>query len=78
MVFSCRASTRLREGKDPESYFRMSLISNFFHAWERRLAYRDDHQRRVLDFDWGAEYLGADGNGAASSHRALAGAVELA
>ena len=35
----------------------MSLVSSFFHAWERRLAYRDDFERQVLPFEWGARYL---------------------
>ncbi|TDI34982.1 MAG: abhydrolase domain-containing 18 [Acidobacteria bacterium] len=33
------------------------LLRTFFHSWERRLAYTDDGERRVLPFEWGAEYL---------------------
>lgn len=35
----------------------MSWVRCFFHAWERRLAVQDDLERRVLPFEWGAEYL---------------------
>jgi dienelactone hydrolase len=35
----------------------MNPVGRFFHAWERRLAYRDDPERRVLPFDWGANHL---------------------
>ena len=34
------------------------MLEKLFHAWERRLAYRDDSERRVLPFDWGASFLG--------------------
>jgi hypothetical protein len=27
-------------------------IRELFHAWERRLAFRDDPERRVLSFNW--------------------------
>jgi hypothetical protein len=37
------------------------MLEKLFHAWERRLAFRDDSERRVLPFDWGASFLG-DGN----------------
>ena len=33
------------------------MLRTFFHAWERKLAYNDDGERRVLPFEWGAEYL---------------------
>lgn len=33
------------------------MIRTFFHAWERRLAFRDDGERRVLPFDWGVDHL---------------------
>lgn len=33
------------------------MIRSFFHAWERRLAFVDDGERRVLPFAWGAEFL---------------------
>lgn len=33
-------------------------MAALFHAWERRLAYRDDPERRVLSFEWGAGFLG--------------------
>ena len=33
------------------------MIRSFFHAWERKLAYSDDGERRVLPFEWGTEYL---------------------
>ncbi len=33
------------------------MLRTFFHAWERKLAYDDDGERRVLPFEWGAEYL---------------------
>jgi pimeloyl-ACP methyl ester carboxylesterase len=33
------------------------LIQSLFHAWERRLAFSDDFERRVLPFDWGADFL---------------------
>jgi hypothetical protein len=32
-------------------------VRGLFHAWERRLAFRDDPERRVLSFDWGVEHL---------------------
>jgi hypothetical protein len=35
----------------------VSPVRELFHAWERRLAFRDDPERRVLAFDWGAEHL---------------------
>jgi hypothetical protein len=35
----------------------MSWASRFFHAWERRLAFEDDLERRLLPFGWGSEYL---------------------
>jgi hypothetical protein len=35
----------------------MNPIRELFHAWERRLAFRDDPERRVLAFDWGAAHL---------------------
>lgn len=35
----------------------MLSIESLFHAWERRLAFRDDPERRVLDFEWGVDYL---------------------
>ncbi|MGH9336322.1 MAG: hypothetical protein ACRD21_21505, partial [Vicinamibacteria bacterium] len=35
----------------------MNPVREFFHAWERRLAFRDDYERRVLAFDWGVEHL---------------------
>lgn len=34
------------------------MLRSFFHAWERRLATRDDPERRVLPFSWGTEFLG--------------------
>lgn len=34
------------------------MIRDFFHAWERRLAEKDDPERRVLPFEWGTEFLG--------------------
>ena len=34
------------------------MIRGFFHAWERRLAEKDDPERRVLPFAWGSEFLG--------------------
>ena len=34
------------------------MIRGFFHAWERRLAEKDDPERRVLPFAWGTEFLG--------------------
>ncbi len=34
------------------------MLEKLFHAWERRLAYRDDSERRVLSFDWGTSFLG--------------------
>ena len=33
------------------------MIQQFFHSWERKLAYRDDYERRILPFGWGAEFL---------------------
>jgi Alpha/beta hydrolase domain containing 18 len=35
----------------------VSPVRELFHAWERRLAFQDDPERRVLSFDWGAEHL---------------------
>jgi hypothetical protein len=35
----------------------MNPVRELFHAWERRLAFRDDPERRVLAFDWGEEHL---------------------
>ena len=35
----------------------MNPVRELFHAWERRLAFRDDPERRVLSFDWGSEHL---------------------
>src|SRR3989304_135658 len=35
----------------------MNPVRELFHAWERRLAFRDDPERRVLSFDWGLEHL---------------------
>lgn len=35
----------------------MNPVRELFHAWERRLAFRDDPERRVLSFDWGAGHL---------------------
>jgi hypothetical protein len=35
----------------------MNPVRELFHAWERRLAFRDDPERRVLPFDWGASHL---------------------
>ena len=35
----------------------MNPVREMFHAWERRLAFRDDPERRVLSFDWGLEHL---------------------
>ena len=35
----------------------MSLARSLFYAWEKRLAFKDDPERRVLDFQWGAEFL---------------------
>lgn len=35
----------------------MLSLEALFHAWERRLAFRDDPERRVLDFEWGVEHL---------------------
>jgi hypothetical protein len=35
----------------------MNPIRELFHAWERRLALRDDPERRVLSFDWGVDHL---------------------
>jgi len=35
----------------------MNPVRELFHAWERRLAFRDDPERRVLSFDWGHEHL---------------------
>jgi hypothetical protein len=37
----------------------MNPVQEMFHAWERRLAFRDDPERRVLSFDWGVGYLPA-------------------
>jgi hypothetical protein len=34
------------------------MLEKLFHAWERRLAYRDDSERRVMPFDWGMSHLG--------------------
>ena len=34
----------------------MSLARSLFYAWEKRLAFKDDPERRVLDFQWGAEF----------------------
>lgn len=35
----------------------MFSVEALFHAWERRLAFRDDPERRVLDFEWGLDHL---------------------
>ena len=35
-----------------------TLIRRFFHNWERRLAQKDDPERKVLPFGWGTEFLG--------------------
>jgi hypothetical protein len=35
----------------------MLSVKALFHAWERRLAFRDDPERRILDFAWGVEDL---------------------
>jgi hypothetical protein len=35
----------------------MSWFRSFFHSWERRLAAEDDLDRRLMPFEWGAEYL---------------------
>jgi dienelactone hydrolase len=35
----------------------MNPVRELFHAWERRLAFRDDPERRVLSFGWGLEHL---------------------
>ncbi len=35
----------------------MNPVRDLFHAWEKRLAFRDDPERRVLPFDWGVEHL---------------------
>jgi hypothetical protein len=35
----------------------MNPVRELFHAWERRLAFRDDPERRVLPFGWGLEHL---------------------
>jgi pimeloyl-ACP methyl ester carboxylesterase len=35
----------------------MLSVEALFHAWERRLAFRDDPERRVLDFEWGVDQL---------------------
>ena len=35
----------------------MNPVRELFHAWERRLAFRDDPERRVLSFAWGVEHL---------------------
>ena len=35
----------------------MSLARSLFYAWEIRLAFKDDPERRVLDFQWVAEFL---------------------
>jgi len=35
----------------------MNPVREMFHAWERRLAFRDDPERSVLSFDWGLEHL---------------------
>lgn len=35
----------------------MSLVRSLFYAWEKRLAFKDDPERRVLDFHWGPEFL---------------------
>jgi pimeloyl-ACP methyl ester carboxylesterase len=32
-------------------------VRELFHAWEKRLAFRDDPERRVLSFGWGTEHL---------------------
>lgn len=46
-----------------------------FYFWERRLAFRDDFERRVLPFEWGSEHLpmlpGFPADGAGSSSREL-------
>jgi dienelactone hydrolase len=36
----------------------MLIAQKIFSAWERRLAYRDDPERRVLPFDWGTDFMG--------------------
>jgi hypothetical protein len=46
----------------------VNLVEKLFHAWERRLARKDDPERRVLPFGWGTEYLG-DGIGSESQAR---------
>ena len=35
----------------------MSIVRALFHRWEHRLATRDDFERRVLPFEWGAAHL---------------------
>ena len=40
----------------------MSLARSLFYAWEKRLAFKDDPERRVLDFQWGAEFLPSFGS----------------
>lgn len=48
------------------------MLQSLFHAWERKLAFSDDFERRVLPFDWGSEFLPSfpawtnNGNGADS------------
>ena len=34
------------------------MLDRLFHAWEKHLASRDDAERRVLPFDWGAGFVG--------------------
>ncbi len=52
----------------------MNLLRELFHVWERRLALRDDPERRVLPFDWGVAHLpsfpGWDSAAASSPPRA--------
>ena len=47
------------------------MIRSFFHAWERRLAYSDDFERRVLPFDWGPEFLPSFGDSDSGGPREL-------
>ncbi len=45
----------------------MNPVRDIFHAWERRLAFRDDPERRVLSFDWGVDHLPRLPGGAGSA-----------
>ena len=60
----------------------MNPVRELFHAWESRLAFRDDPERRVFSFDWGLEHLpefrGWNRPAAESGHRARAAVHEHA